>query len=176
MQFNHSQLLKNRHILIGEKDENCEIDIFISDMLLFFCKGGYSMEKINGMENVGLCSEATQLSSGSSSFNISWLGTSGSTNSASVEVYYGGGSLGGQVVVTGTPTWGTACVISFIPTNCMLASGESKVSISILGANLGTTFLTGITPNSSYGGTTVRFSVTINGASGAVLYASGGVG
>ena len=48
MQFNHSQLLKIRHILIGEKDENCEIDIFISDMLLFFCKGGYSMEKING--------------------------------------------------------------------------------------------------------------------------------
>ena len=57
-----------------------------------------------------------------------------------------------------------------------LASGASSVSINILGANLGITFVADITPSSAYAGTTVKYGVSINGASGAVLYATGDIG
>ncbi|MCM1500466.1 MAG: hypothetical protein NC124_18550 [Clostridium sp.] len=112
----------------------------------------------------------------SSDFSISWLGSSGSTNSASVQTTYSGGTLGISVVVTGTPTWGTACVITVTPTNCELKSGKSNVTISIDGGNLGNTFLSYITPKSSYKGKTVKYTVSIRGAGDAVLYAKGNIG
>lgn len=112
----------------------------------------------------------------SSEFYISWLGSSGSTNSASVQTTYSGGTLGISVVVTGTPTLGTACVITVTPTNCELKSGNNNVTIAIDSNNLGSTFLAYITPTSAYKGKTVKYAVSIKGAQDAILYAKGNIG
>lgn len=127
-----------------------------------------------GLSNVVTESEEVPFSN---SFNISWLGSAGSTNGASVEQQnYDGGGLGIEVVVTGTPTWGTACVTTVIPKNCEFKSGASKVEIAISGSNLGQRFLSYITPKASYKGQTVKFAVTITGAPDAILYARGDIG
>ena len=119
----------------------------------------------------------SEVMANTNSFNISWLGSSGVTNGAVVEQKnYDGKGLGIEVVVTGTPTWGVACVITVIPKNCELKSGKDKVEIAIDGANLGRTFLNYITPKSSYAGQTVKFAVTIVGAEGAIFYARGDIG
>lgn len=137
------------------------------------------MDKIQGLEltEEELANAVKELAvKASSDFSISWLGSSGSTNSASVQTTYSGGTLGIAVVVTGTPTWGTACVITVTPTNCELKSGNKNVTISIDGGNLGNTFLSYITPTSSYKGKTVKYTVSIRGAEDAVLYAKGNIG
>lgn len=112
----------------------------------------------------------------SSNFSISWLGSASSSNSASVQTTYSGGNLGVSVVVTGTPVAGVACVVTVTPTNCELKSGDSKVTITIDSANLGTTFLSDITPSSSYKGITVKYTVSIKGGTGDILYAKGNIG
>lgn len=139
------------------------------------------MEKVKGLEidKLDLDNVVTEseVLANTNFFNISWLGSSGVTNGAVVEQKnYDGKALGIEVVVTGTPTWGTACVITVIPKNCELKSCKEKVEIAIDGANLGMTFLNYITPKASYKGQTVKFAVTIFGAPGAVLYARGDIG
>ncbi len=112
-----------------------------------------------------------------SNFNISWLGTVGVNNVATVEqTNYDGKRLSIQVVVTGTPTWGTACVITVTPVNCELKSGAQNVKIEILGGNLGVTFLSDITPKESYKGKNVQYTVSIVGAPDGVFYARGAIG
>lgn len=138
-------------------------------------------EKVQGLDldalewsNVVTKSEEVPLSG---SFNISWLGSAGATNGAAVEQQnYDGREFGIEVVVTGTPTWGTACVIGVTPKNCELKSGVSKVEIAISGANLGQTFLSYLTPKSTYKGQTVKYAVAITGAPNAILYARGDIG
>lgn len=137
------------------------------------------IEKIQGMQ---ISEEQLKKNGGqkgqlyASSFNISWLGGPGSTNGAVVETTFESNKLGAQVVVTGTPTWGTACKIAYTPINCKLASGDSNVEVYIEGANLGTTFLSNITPESSYKGQVVKFQVSITAAADSVLYANGAIG
>lgn len=139
------------------------------------------MEKIKGLEletlDLDNAMTESEVLSNTNFFNISWLGSSGVTNGAVVEQKnYDGKALGIEVVVTGTPTWGAACVITVIPKNCELKSGKDKVEIVIDGANLGQTFLSYITPKASYKGQTVKFAVTIFGAPEAILYARGDIG
>ncbi len=109
-------------------------------------------------------------------YNISWLGSPGATNSAVVSSpnFNSSNKLRLSAVITGTPTWGTACTITAIPTNCTLKSGKSKVVTSIDGGSLGITILMDVTPAASYNGKTVTFSVSIAGASSAIFYANGG--
>lgn len=137
------------------------------------------LEKTQGMQ---INEELLKRNSGqkgqlyASSFNISWLGGPGATNAAVVETTFESNSLGAQVVVTGTPTWGIACKIAYTPINCKLASGNSSVEVYVEGANLGTTFLSIITPESSYKGQVVKFQVSITAAADSVLYANGAIG
>ncbi len=112
----------------------------------------------------------------SNEYNISWLGSPGSTNSASISTTYSGGTLLLSAVVTGTPTWGTACTITAVPTNCSLKSGAAKVVQGIDGGALGITIVLNVTPSSSYKNKTVKFSVSIAGATNAVFYAHGNIG
>ncbi len=136
------------------------------------------LEKVSGMEikkNLDdAVREPVQLTT--DSFSVSWLGNASTSNTTFVETIYSGDQLGAQVVVTGTPTWDVACVITFTPVNCQLKSGQSKVDIVVNGGNLGVTFLTTITPTDAYKGKTVQFRVTIEGSRGAVLYARGSIG
>lgn len=138
-----------------------------------------NVEKLEGMQiseadlEKAVCEPSSKASD---SFNISWLGEASSTNAAVVETTYSGGNLLISVVVTGTPTAGVTCVITAVPLNCKLKSGDSKETIAIYGSNLGYTFFGNITPTDDYIGSTVQFSVSISGVQGAVLYAKGNIG
>lgn len=127
-------------------------------------------------EEQRLCQTTESLTRASSDYYISWLGASGATNSALVSGTYSGNRMWITAVVTGTPTWDTACTITAVPTNCKLKSGESKAVIAIHGGTLGTTHFLEVTPTDAYKGKTVTFSVSIRGADGAVFYASGSIG
>lgn len=138
------------------------------------------MIKLQGLklseEEQRLCQNAEIFIRALPDYNISWLGESGVTNSTLVSATYMGSSLWITAVVTGTPTWDTACTITAVPTNCKLKSGESKAVIAIHGGTLGTTHFLEVTPTDVYKGKTVTFSVSIRGADGAVFYASGSIG
>ena len=146
------------------------------------CFGGALMnfEKLAGIkleekDLEGVITEPVQRAG--SSFNISWWGSAGTTNSATVQqTDYNGKQLGIQVVVTGTPTWDVACFITVTPLNCELKSGAANVRIAIGGGNLGITHLADITPKDSYKGTTVKFLVSITGTPDGVFYARGEIG
>ena len=113
----------------------------------------------------------------SNTFNISWLGSSGVTNSAVVEqTDYDGKGLHIEFIVSGTPALQTACIITVIPKNCELKSDDSKVSVEVDGGNLNKTFIRDITPKASYKGKTVKFAVSILGPQGAVFYVRGDIG
>lgn len=152
----------------------------IHKIMKYFGDALMNFEKLAGMkleekDLEGVITEPVQRAS--SSFNISWLGSAGTTNSATVQqTDYNGKQLGIQVVVTGTPTWDVACFITVTPLNCELKSGAANVRIAIGGGNLGVTHLADITPKDSYKGTTVQFLVSITGTPDGVFYARGEIG
>lgn len=119
--------------------------------------------------------DSAKTATGVTEYNISWLGSPGPTNSASMSTYYTGDSRWMTAVVTGTPTWGLACVISAVPQNYKLKSGASKVTQEVLGQNLGTTVFLDITPAAGYENTTLKVTATISGGNGTVFYAHGSV-
>lgn len=119
--------------------------------------------------------DRAKAATGVTEYNISWLGSPGATNSASMSTYYTSGSRYMTAVVTGTATWGLACVISAVPQNYKLKSGASKVTKEVLSQNFGTTLFLDITPAAGYENTTLKVTATISGGNGTVFYAHGSV-
>lgn len=74
-----------------------------------------NMESITNLSEVELTlkedilkqgNDSAKAATGVTEYNISWLGSPGATNSASMSTYYTSGSRYMTAVVTGTATWG----------------------------------------------------------------------
>ena len=112
---------------------------------------------------------------GATSYNISWQGSSGATNAASVSTYYTGGSLFVSAIASGTASWGTACVVTATPTNYKLKNGNASVACEVESTNFGKSYIIDVTPAAKYKNTTVRVSMSVSSSKGMVIYVHGSI-
>lgn len=105
---------------------------------------------------------------------IRWNGYASAENNGNISIDYSSGTLNMGILLTGTPIIGWACTISAHALNFKYKNGETVVSMLIDGSNFNKTLLMDVTPDKSYKGKSLDFTVTIAAATGSIIQAKVG--